>query len=185
MKINEFQNECISFAQSVIAEARRKPFAVGDSEWSLDEFVTHLVMVNLMCTKSLAGLGPETLPPAEEAVGNDAHGALAQTTQGFLEAFLGAPDKSISCPTPVGAFPAFVVQTQGSMEHLVHACDLANAIGSVLMPSDAVVADALSRILRDTTLYDTFRSMGMYQPAAELSPDASALDRMLAYLGRN
>jgi uncharacterized protein (TIGR03086 family) len=166
-----------------VAEARAASvLRVGD--WSIDELLTHLVMVNTMCARSLAGFGPETLPPAEEVVGSDAFQAFQRTTTVFIDAFVAAADKSVICPTPVGPHPAFVVQTQGSMEHLVHACDLAQAISSTTRPTDDIVADAATRVLRDTALYDTFRSMGMYATAVDPGPDSSSLERLLGYLGR-
>jgi uncharacterized protein (TIGR03086 family) len=183
MKLNDFQSACIAFSRTCITQAQTRPEAkIG--EWSLNDLTTHLVMVNLMCAGSLAGRGPETLPAPEDVVGKDLGAAFARTTSDFLQAFATAADVTIECPTPVGPFPAWVVQTQGSLEHLVHACDLAHELGLAITPADDVVADAATRILQNTALYDTFRSMGMYGAPASAEPDASSLQRLLSYLGR-
>ncbi len=182
MDILDFQSESIRYRETVFAQAEDKG-ATHLGQSTVADLASHLVMVNVMCARSLDGHGPETLPSAESLIGNDVRNALKETTNVFLSSFSQAADLQKICPTPVGLFPAWVVQTQGSLEHLIHACDIAVAL-QIDGPSDALVADATTRILSNTTLFDTFRSMDMYKAPTEVSPNATALKRLLAYLGR-
>jgi uncharacterized protein (TIGR03086 family) len=184
MNLNDFQTQAVLFAKSCIDEAVAKGTNTMIGDWSMTDLVGHLCMVNVMCASSLAGHGPELLPPSEEVVGQDPFAALAKTSTEFVTSFAAASDKSITCPTPVGPFPAWVVQTQGSMEHLIHACDVIHSFGLPRAVPDSLVAEGSTRILINTALYDKFRSMGMYAAPVAVAPDASSLTRMLAYLGR-
>jgi hypothetical protein len=187
MKLDDFQHACIVFAQHCVAQARLQPSHETQSigEWSFEELVTHLVMVNMMCSSSLEGKGPETLPPAQDVIGDNLYDALKRTTEMFTATFALAVDKAKPCPTPIGEYPAWVVQTQGSLEHLIHACDLQRTFGLLVQPPEALVAEAATRILQNVQLFDMFRSMGMYSEPVIASPDCSSIDRLLAYLGRH
>jgi uncharacterized protein (TIGR03086 family) len=185
MDLNSFQQSCVQFSAQCIAGTQEAVSASDVSGWSVDDLTGHLVMVNLMCANSLQGKGPETLPPLEDVVGASMRDAYSRTSAEFVRAFASASDVTMDCPTPVGIFPAWVVQTQGSLEHLIHGVDLSRAAGLGLTPSEEIVADATTRILQNTSLYDTFRSMGMYSAPRVAAPNAPALDRLLGYLGRD
>jgi uncharacterized protein (TIGR03086 family) len=183
VKLSDFQQTCIELSGRCITAARHHVDSrIG--EWSVDDLASHLVMVNVMCINSLGGRGPEMLPVAESVIAGDVDGAFRRTSDDFARAFAGAADVTMPCPTPVGLHPAWVVQTQGSLEHLVHGLDLVRALELGIEVDDSVIADAATRVLASGSLYDTFRSMGMYAPPASCAPNATATDRLLAYLGR-
>jgi uncharacterized protein (TIGR03086 family) len=185
MDLNSFQQSCVQFSAQCVAATHQAASTTDIGGWSVNDLTGHLVMVNLMCANSLQGKGPETLPPLEDVVGTSLSDAFSRTSSEFVLTFANAADINRDCPTPVGIFPAWVVQTQGSLEHLIHGVDLSRAAGLGLIPSEEIVADAATRILQNTSLYDTFRSMGMYTAPLVAAPNASALDRLLGYLGRH
>jgi hypothetical protein len=184
MKLSEFQTACTTFSKEAITKAAAMP-SCSVGEWSLPDLSGHLVMVNIMCSRSLEGFGPETLPDPAEAIGSDVFATLSGTSTMFCSTFAAASDVNKICPTPVGPYPAYVVQTQGSLEHLIHGIDVAIAYELPLNVGDDVIADAATRILASAALYDQFRSMGMYSEPTAAAPDASAAVRLLAYLGRS
>ncbi len=182
MRLYGFQTSCTQYSATAIAAAFTVDgFAVG--EWDASALATHLVMVNVMCARALDGHGPGSLPSPESIIGDDVAGALESTTGVFLSSFGSAADVNLICPTPVGAYPAWVVQTQGSLEHLIPACDITTQL-SLPPPESEIIAEAATRILANTALYDQFRTMGMYAPPTIADPDASALERLRRYLGR-
>jgi hypothetical protein len=181
-RLLDFQIAATAYSAATLKEAQGLGSKTVD-EWSLLDIVGHLAMVNVMCTRSSQGLGPETLPALDVIIGDDADAAFASTTSLFVATFAALGDVDLVCPTPVGPYPAWVVQTQGSLEHLIHACDVAAAF-ELAPPSDELVADAATRILAQPALYDTFRAMGMYKTSLAVDPDASAFARLRACLGR-
>jgi hypothetical protein len=182
MNLLDFQIGATSYSATTIKLAAAAPDQpIGD--WSLSDLIGHLCVVNVMCLRSTQGHGPDTLPPSETIIGPNPGESFTQTTAAFISSFESLDHLDRICPTPVGPYPAWVVQTQGSLEHLIHAGDVA-ARYNLAGPSDDLVADAATRILAQPDLYATFRSMGMYEPPHAVDPNSDAFFRLRAHLGR-
>ena len=83
---------------------------------------------------------------------------------------------------PFGEMPGAVVVSLAIADHLTHAWDLAQATGQAFEPADELVATT------DATWHQfvspEFRASGAFADELEAGEAASALDRMIAFTGR-
>ncbi|MDY7106562.1 MAG: TIGR03086 family metal-binding protein [Actinomycetota bacterium] len=131
------------------------------------------------------------------AIPTGADGALGEVTltpEAALDAFRAASNRMVSRWAGAGAADRSYAmpwgETPGTMllgfmvlEELTHGWDLARATGQVAGFSDELAA----RTLELARGYDdaTIRVPGMFGPAVPVADDASALDRLAAFLGRD
>lgn len=69
-----------------------------------------------------------------------------------------------------------------AVEYLVHAWDFAEATGQKLVVDERLAAYVLG--LSKQIVTDEMRMPGMFEPAVEISPDASPMDQLIAWTGR-
>jgi uncharacterized protein (TIGR03086 family) len=185
MKLIDFHRQSLAWTATRIAAARGHEDArVPGTDWTAADLAGHLVAVNVMCSSSAAGIGPEAMPDPAGFIDTDPIGAVASTSARFSAAFADPAIYATIVPTPVGPHPASVVLTQGTLEHLIHGYDLARALGANATIPHELVVEALARIVEQPALYNQFREMGMYAAPLPAAPDASAQDRLLGALGR-
>ena len=113
-------------------------------------------------TDVLAGFGP-ALTGLAEAINRP--GALDQT----IDAPFG--------PTPGDAFARYV-----ALDGLVHGWDLATATGQSYEPDDALVAEVDAYAHQ---ILDPLRDGDTFKPVVEPPTDATPIERLAAYTGRN
>jgi uncharacterized protein (TIGR03086 family) len=70
-----------------------------------------------------------------------------------------------------------------AVEFLVHAWDVATATGQKLEVHDGLASYVLS--LSERVVTDEFRRPSMFGPKRDAGPDASALERLIAFTGRS
>jgi hypothetical protein len=184
MKLTEFHRAVLDLTEDQLSRldpADPTPSAIG---WSTAETIEHLVAVNAMCANAARQIGPELLgTPTGVALrqpGESPVDAWRRTAEEFSAAF-GPENFDVPMPTPLGRpYPGSVVLTQGTLENLLHICDL----GPLARIPDAIVGEALARVLERPDLWSEFRERGMYAEPVVADPDADPLPRLLGYTGR-
>ncbi|MFG2310833.1 TIGR03086 family metal-binding protein [Streptomyces sp. NPDC048566] len=81
--------------------------------------------------------------------------------------------------------PARLVASMALLDLVVHAWDLARAIGREYREDDALAPVLIELLGAVAELGDTARSMGMFGAAVDVPEDASPLPRLLAATGRD
>lgn len=151
------------------------------SEWTVRGVLNHLVVGNLIVLAILAGRSH----PDRDAdhLGHRPKVTFA-TSNAQTRAALGAPGVlERTLVTPIGEAPCGVVVVMRACELLVHAWDLATATGQST-DLDPELADHLLAGVT-TRLGDRPRRLTPFADPQPVPDDASAADRLAAYLGRS
>ena len=148
-----------------------------NDEWDVRALVAHVVDEQLWAPGILADVEPEI--PADP-LGDDPVAAHAVAVAGMVAALEGL-DLDATVHLSFGDVPAEEYLMQLFADHLVHAWDLARAIGQ-----DEALDDELVRVcaawFRERE--DLYRAGGVIGPAVEIEP-ATAQDELLAAFGRD
>jgi uncharacterized protein (TIGR03086 family) len=122
---------------------------------------------------------PEPASPADAAAQVD---RLAATVHDAVAA--GVAEATVDVPALGGAYPGSLVLGMLLTEVLGHGWDLARATGQTWEPDPATSERALT-VLRQIVLPE-YRGDGLpFGPEVTVPGDASALDRFVAFTGRN
>jgi uncharacterized protein (TIGR03086 family) len=154
------------------------------TNWKVRDLINHIVGgTYFFAVGAETGEAPmEPNPPdfsEGDFVGTFAEGS-ARAVQGFQQA---APDKPVKLPW--GEMPAGAFSLLASTDTFTHAWDLARATGQDT-DLDAELAEQLLGGARQM-VPDAFRSEdgAVFKPATEAPEDASAADRLAAFMGRD
>lgn len=145
------------------------------TEYTVGELETHL----LGSLRSLTGLAGGTLVIASTG---DLESRVADAARQAVEAWM---ERGLAGTVQAGPqqLPAHLAASILSVEFLVHAWDFAFATGQKVAVSDEVAAYVLS--LAEQLITPELRESAGFSPAVTISADAPALDRLLAYSGRD
>lgn len=153
------------------------------ADWDVRGLLNHLVGAAHLYGSVFAGQAPAASEEHPgDLIGSDPAGAWAGACAVFIAGVdsPGALERPI--PTPVGALPGAVMLEVLKFDLLVHAWDLARATGQSFDPPASAVEESMqvARMLISSEMRDG----GMF--AAEVVPgaDASAIDRLAAFSGR-
>jgi uncharacterized protein (TIGR03086 family) len=153
----------------------------GCPDWTVRDLVNHLVSGNLF----FAALLRDQPPPdrSDDHLGADPVTAYRRAAADLAAAFAepGAFDRAIT--VPAGTVPGVVALHLRITEYLVHGWDLAHATAQ---PTDGLPTDLAETELRlaQAHLAHVPRGGHPFGPAQPAPGDATALDRLAAYLGR-
>ncbi|MGH2815964.1 MAG: TIGR03086 family metal-binding protein [Actinomycetota bacterium] len=166
--------------------------AVGDdqwelptpcSDWNVRQLVNHLVYENrwtvpLMEGSTIAEVGDRY---EGDLLGDDPRGAWDESSKEAVQSVLadGALERVVGLSS--GPTPAREYVSQLFADHLVHAWDLARAVGADER-LDPELVDACARWFAE--MEDGYRSSGAIGPRPEMPPGADAQARLLAAFGR-
>jgi uncharacterized protein (TIGR03086 family) len=114
-------------------------------------------------------------------VGNDPAGAFEHLTAAVLTAWEATDDLESPRVTPMGPMPPAGILLFGAQDIFVHAWDVATTIGATPELSDEMV-EVFTRTHRES-INETMRAM-FFADAVPVPDDASPLDRLVAFLGR-
>ncbi|MGH9231407.1 MAG: TIGR03086 family metal-binding protein [Acidimicrobiales bacterium] len=150
-------------------------------KWTVVDLVAHLIAGNVKYIEiARGGDWSRGAPPVE--VGDDPSGTYRRTVEMMLEAWEqpGVLDREVTLPTGRGRAESALYLHLG--ETLVHGWDLAMATGQE--PSfDVEVAEA--SLAQYQSWLPARRPEGSpFADASDVDADASAIDRLAAYLGR-
>jgi uncharacterized protein (TIGR03086 family) len=166
--------------------------AVGDdqwelptpcSDWNVRQLVNHLVYENrwtvpLMGGSTIAEVGDRY---EGDLLGDDPKGAWAESSADAVAAVQadGAMERTVDLSS--GPTPASEYVSQLYADHLIHAWDLARAVGADER-LDPELVDACAAWF--ASMEDIYRSIGAIGPRAETAPGADAQTTLLAAFGR-
>lgn len=154
------------------------------TEWSVRQVLNHLVggslfFVDLLEGQPLPPLGDVRARLAQDYLGDDPLAAFDTATTRLLGAFDAPGRLEQPLPLPIGTAPGAVALRLRLTEVLVHGWDLARATGQRLQVADDLVDEALAFV---GTVELPRHAFAEPRPAP---PDASAVDRLAARLGRS
>lgn len=157
--------------------------ATPDPEWNVRDLVAHVVAENLWAVPLFGGA---TIAEVGDQFEGDILGADPQRSWADASGpALRAADEPGAMQRTVhlsfGDFPGHEYAMQLFADHLIHAWDLARAIGAD-ESLDPVVVEGASKVLAEKA--DLWRSAGALGPAIETEPGADAQTELLAVSGR-
>lgn len=174
-----------------VAEFDRRVAAIDDTQWSdptpctewdVRALVNHVVAEDLWAPALLAG---ETLEEVGDrfdgdVLGDDPRTAWTEASEAAVAAVDATPaDRGVH--TSMGEIPAAQYVPQIHVDHLIHAWDLARAIGTdERLPADLVAA-ALAML---EPMEPMLRASGSFGDRVEVGDDADPQERLLALCGR-
>ena len=158
-------------------------------EWNVRALVNHLVGGNRLFVRILSG---EEMPPPEtlarlrgaDQLGDDPASAFRESGAALLEAFSKPGVLEDVYQVPAGRVPGVAALHLRITEHLVHGWDLARATGQPARLPDDLAEEELA-FARGRNAPDVPRTGQPFGPVQEVSEDAPAIDRLVAYLGRS
>ena len=154
-----------------------------DTEWNVRDLVNHLVYENLWAPLLFAGSTVGEIGDRFEGdvLGPDPQGAWQAASAPALAAAHapGAMDRTVHLS--FGDFPGREYALQLFADHLIHAWDLARAIGADERLDAGLVGVCTTWFAE---LEDAYRSAGAIAGRPPISPGADAQTRLLAMFGR-
>lgn len=180
--LGEF-DRAASAAQAVVDNLSPEQFALPSpcTEWDVRGVLNHLVFGNLMAHAGVRGVAPPGDRSADH-LGADPKAAFAHSVSACRAAFgePGALDRVVR--TPLGDQPASFYVHMRINELIAHGWDLAAATGQ----STDLAPDLAERALAmwHSRMAAMPRAGSPFGPEQPAPPDATAADRLAAFLGR-
>jgi uncharacterized protein (TIGR03086 family) len=164
------------------------------AEWDVRVVLVHLIAWNRLFAAGLLDLQapddivaaalattPGSTDPVPDLVGRSPGHAYRTSAHELLAVFSLDGTLDGTCRLPVGELPAGTVFTTALADNIVHAWDVAVATGQdATMPPDIVLT--LERAVANLPIDRTRGTL--FGPALPVASDATAQQRVLAYLGR-
>jgi uncharacterized protein (TIGR03086 family) len=154
-----------------------------DSEWNVRDLVSHVLSENLWAPPLFAGSTISEVGDRfdGDVLGPDPHGAWRAASAHALAAAdaPGAMDRTVHLS--FGDFPGREYALQLFADHLIHAWDLARAIGADERLDPALVEGCTTWF---AALEDAYRSAGAIAGRPPVPDGADAQTRLLAMFGR-
>ncbi|HEX6394515.1 MAG TPA: TIGR03086 family metal-binding protein [Acidimicrobiales bacterium] len=150
------------------------------SEFDVRALLNHM-LGGLTMLATAAG-GAQAAMPEGDQVGRDPAGSYDQRRSALLAA-VGSPGAlEHNWEMPFGSMAPQMMASIAFMEHLTHAWDLAKATGQdTTLPPD-LVAECIQAV---TPMDAMLRTPGVCGPVVDVPENASAQDKLLAFMGRN
>lgn len=149
------------------------------TEWDVRGVVRHLVGMNLVFTALLEG-GP--LPDRDaDPLGDDPVAAYRSSLDGLVTAFSAEGVLDRSYASPMGSATGAERLQIRLYDLLAHGWDLSRATGRPLRVADDLAAHSLA--FAEVQLVGQSRA-GRFAEPQPVAPDAPAIDRLAAFLGR-
>ncbi|HEX6232413.1 MAG TPA: TIGR03086 family metal-binding protein [Jiangellaceae bacterium] len=154
------------------------------TEWNVRQLVNHVAVEDLWVPPLLAGRTIAEVGDAYDGdqLGDDPAAAWSNALAGALDAVAepGAADRTVHLSYGDDLASEYLLQLFA--DHLIHAWDLAQAIGAdTSLPTD-LVAECTTYFARMEPLY---RDIGAIGPPVDVDADADPQTRLLASFGRS
>jgi uncharacterized protein (TIGR03086 family) len=154
-----------------------RPTPCGD--WNVGALAAHLVGN----TAFFAGAGGQVVDDDGTGVGAaDAGSRFEHAATAVIEGFSEPGRLDAEVATPFGAFPGSMVLAVAFADLLTHYWDLGQALDLTVEVEPPVAERALETL--GLFIQDDYRANGMFGPVQPCPADASALDRLAAFSGR-
>jgi uncharacterized protein (TIGR03086 family) len=149
--------------------------------WSVRDVVNHSLGVTLKFTDFAAGRTDHPRAPAGDLVGSD-HARALRDAADSARVTWAAADPARLCHLPFGTFAASLAAGINLFDVLAHTWDMATATGAGLRCRDDVW---LAGIDAAQAVIGPSRDPRHYAPELPAAPDATPMQRFLAFLGRS
>ena len=157
----------------------------GCTEWTVRDILNHVTGGSIMFAECVedGAIPDERLGQllGGDNLGDDYKGAFRAASQRAITAFdlPGVLDKPVKLP--FGEMPAGIALQIAVFDVTTHACDLAKATGQEV--KDQAVLDAALEAGQQM-IGPEMRGTGLFSEAVECPSDASPMDKLLAFAGR-
>jgi uncharacterized protein (TIGR03086 family) len=154
------------------------------SQWDTRTLLNHLIGGSWMWAMLGTGQQLDTSKPAPDFAADDPTGAYLAAGKAALEAFRAPGAMERTFATPIGPVPGAVALGLALTDTVIHGWDLATATSqpSAIDPRTAETVLEMSR----AGLSPEFRQppISAFADEVPVGPDATATDRLVAFLGR-
>ncbi|MCM6775940.1 TIGR03086 family metal-binding protein [Nocardia sp. CDC159] len=156
------------------------------SEWTVTQVIQHAAADQRLYAHALGvGGGPDYDPFAPSGtIDGQAATLIATAVDEAAAAWGSVGEDTATVPTPLphGELPTPVAAVMCGLDAAVHAWDIAVATGQ-RSPLTEELATVF--LIAATGLVDPLRQFGVFAAALDTEADATAVERLLRYLGRN
>jgi uncharacterized protein (TIGR03086 family) len=154
------------------------------TDWDCRAVLNHMIGTNYMWAALAAGEEVEAPASPPDFVGDDPGGAYQKSVDAALAGFK-SPSVENTWKTPVGEMPGAQAMALAVFETVVHGWDLATGTGQD-PESDPDLAEAVHQMAQVGVLPE-YREppISRFGPELEPAADASATERLMAFLGRS
>jgi uncharacterized protein (TIGR03086 family) len=180
---DEHRRACAEFTRRLVhvgpADWRRP---TPCDRWTVRDLVGHVVETHLRTARIVAGERGRDVAAAFDGwtLPDDAVATWEEASRGAIAAFASA-DLTVSIPMRLGRAPVAIAVSILMSDALVHAWDLARAIGA----DERLPEDLLETSVSNAGPFEApLRESGFFRPRVEVADDADPLARALAFFGR-
>ncbi|MFC0114715.1 TIGR03086 family metal-binding protein [Kibdelosporangium aridum] len=185
MDFRELDRQAMKVTADVVSQVRpdqlRLPTPCAD--WTLHGLLRHLVSEDLaFAAATTAGTDSSDVDWNAGRLGADPVADYQRAAAGYLAAF--EPDSVLDRQMRInvfGVFPGSVAVTMHFIDTVVHGWDVAKTIGVPYTPDEQLCAVALKVMRR----FPSDRPTPAFGVMVEVPDDASELDKLVAYVGRD
>ena len=146
------------------------------SEWTVRDVLAHMTQGAAQFTGAFRGEDPKPVPDGEPVQ------TWRTAVQGLLQAVHTPGSQERTIASPFGDVPGALFARFVALDGLLHASDLSAATGQPYAPREELVL-AVDGFAREAVTED-MRAMGMFAPERVAAEGAGALERLLAFSGR-
>lgn len=152
------------------------------AKWQVRDLINHVVGGGHLFAAAFRGETVDIDGPMPDLLGDDPQTAWKGAIADFDAAVKAPGAMERTVPLPFGQLPAPVALDVAALDLTTHCWDLAQATGQRFAPSDALVeeAAAAARML----ISPEARDGDTFAAEVPVAADAPALDRLVAFLGR-
>jgi uncharacterized protein (TIGR03086 family) len=174
----------INQARPVIAGAGRAQYdgPTPCPDWDVRQLINHMIGALVMFRDVGADGVADPSLFGRDLIGADAVTSFDEAARAAVAAWSAEGKVDGTAKLPFGEFPAAFALQLPAMDMLVHSWDLAKATGQTLEWDSQLVAETTA-FCRATFDNPQFRGTD-FAPPIEVGDDASDMDRLVAFLGR-
>lgn len=151
--------------------------------WNVHDLVNHVVATTTKFSQFAEGSTDAPRTPTADMLGDDPTAAFADACGRSIDAWLNCDPRRI-CHLPFGQFPAFEAAAINVFDVVVHAWDLATAVGAAPRPPPSRLVE-LAASVADRLVTEEAVSLGFYAWSPSEAGVASAWGRTLRRTGRS
>ena len=151
-------------------------------EWAVRDLIDHFTGGGHLFAASLRGDALDSAAAPADLLGDDYVGAYAASIADFRASLSSLTSPEQPATLPFGTVPADIALRIAAGDLVVHGWDLATSTGQPFDPPADVVAEmeAFYRM----AITPEFRATGAFGEAVDPPPDATPLERLVAFAGR-
>ncbi|MGN9843284.1 TIGR03086 family metal-binding protein [Nonomuraea sp. H19] len=154
--------------------------------WTLGDLLAHMTAQHRGFAAAAAGAGPDLAHWVVDPPGDDPVADYLRAAEAVIAAFADSPRSQFALPeiSMAQPFPAATAVAFHFIDYVVHAWDVAAALGATYDPEPDLLAAALPVALAVPDGERRLAPGSAFRPALPVADEAGPLERVLAALGR-